>query len=118
MAGALIRIACTELWPDGDGFPWTTLGVNIFGALLLGFAAQATLGDDPLRSWRMPLVGTGFCGALTTFSGLCIGSLDLIDGGHTATALAYLGISLLLGIGAAIIGGRAASAAAPERRGS
>jgi len=109
MAGALIRIACLELWPIGEGLPWTTLGVNLFGALLLGFAAQATLSDDPSDSWRLPLVGTGFCGALTTFSGMCLESLDLIDGGHWAVALAYLSISLVLGIAAAVLGGSAAN---------
>ena len=40
------------------GFPWGTLAVNVAGAFLLGL-----LGRDDV------VLGAGFCGALTTFSG-------------------------------------------------
>lgn len=48
-------------------FPWGTLTVNAAGSLLLGVTAGALAGTDG-HSWVLALVGTGFCGALTTFS--------------------------------------------------
>lgn len=105
--GALARIAVLEAFPPGDGFPWQTLAVNLVGAALLGGAAAATLGDDPLSGWRLPLVGTGFCGALTTFSGLCLDLLDLLDRGQATTAIAYVCISVVLGLAVAVLAAKA-----------
>jgi CrcB protein len=48
-------------------FPWGTLTVNAVGSLVLGVTAGALAGS-PGNSWVLPLVGTGLCGALTTFS--------------------------------------------------
>lgn len=45
--------------------PWGTLTVNVTGSLLLGFVAGA---GTALPGWVGGLVGTGFCGALTTYS--------------------------------------------------
>jgi len=103
-AGALVRIACVQAWPTGSGMPWSTLAVNLAGALVLGFAAELTLADNPAAAWRLPLVGTGFCGALTTFSGICFETLDLIDRGSAGTAAIYLAASVMLGLGAARVG--------------
>ena len=47
----------------GGGFPWGTLAANVTGSFLLGFLiARQT---SPIF---IALVGTGFCGALTTYS--------------------------------------------------
>ena len=112
--GALGRIGVYELFPVGTGMPWSTLAVNVGGALALGVIATVTLTDDPLTGWRMPLLGTGFCGALTTFSGLCWEMLDLIDRGHSGTALLYVSLSVVLGLAAAIAGSRLASSVGEE----
>jgi CrcB protein len=48
-------------------FPWGTLTVNAAGSLVLGVTAGALAGS-PGHSWILALVGTGLCGALTTFS--------------------------------------------------
>jgi len=111
--GTVVRIGLYELLPVGSDLPWATLAVNVAGAFALGALAAATLGDDPLSGWRMPLLGTGLCGALTTFSGLCWEMLDLIDRGRAGTALAYVSLSLVLGVAAAVAGGRLASARDP-----
>lgn len=112
-AGALVRIACVQAWPAGSGVPWSTMCVNLAGAFVLGFAAELTVTDDPASAWRLPLVGTGFCGALTTFSGICFESLDLIDRGAAGTAALYLTASVVLGLATAWLG---VSVAAAGRR--
>jgi fluoride exporter len=48
-------------------FPWGTLTVNAVGSAVLGLTAGALAGG-PSPGWVLPLVGTGLCGALTTFS--------------------------------------------------
>ncbi|HYN29140.1 MAG TPA: fluoride efflux transporter CrcB [Dermatophilaceae bacterium] len=53
--------------PHDSVLPWGTLTVNVSGSLLLGLVAGAvTAGGAP--SWLLALLGTGLCGALTTFS--------------------------------------------------
>jgi fluoride exporter len=44
-------------------FPWGTLTVNVAGSLLLGFLIGL-----PVDRHLQALLGTGFCGALTTYS--------------------------------------------------
>jgi CrcB protein len=48
-------------------FPWGTLAVNVAGSLLFGGLASA-VATGAAPTWLLSLVGTGFCGALTTFS--------------------------------------------------
>lgn len=48
-----------------QAFPVATLGVNIVGSFILGLVVSA----PPL--WHAA-IGTGFCGALTTFSGVSL----------------------------------------------
>ena len=62
-----------------------------------------------------PLLGTGFCGAFTTFSSVVVTTDLLLAHGHAGTALAYLGASIGGGLAAALLGlvaGRALAAAA------
>jgi len=57
--------------------------------------------------WR-PFVGTGFCGALTTFSTFQVQLVELGDDGHVALAAAYLAVSVAVGLAAATAGARLA----------
>lgn len=94
VAGALSRAGVAEaLPPDSGEWPWATFVVNLAGAALLGWVVVRA------PRWR-PLVGTGFCGALTTFSALQLELLELLDADHVALAAAYAGASLGLGFAA------------------
>jgi len=64
MAGALVRVALR----DRFGRPATT-AVNLLGSFLLGLVIAGGLGDDATA-----IIGTGFCGSLTTMSGLVVDS--------------------------------------------
>ncbi|NUP20109.1 MAG: fluoride efflux transporter CrcB [Streptomyces sp.] len=79
-------------------FPWGTLTVNLIGSLLLGLL----LATAPPA--LLALAGTGFCGALTTFSTFGFETLRLLEEGSLAEAgLNALG-SLAAGIAAALGG--------------
>lgn len=97
-AGALARVALAELLPStGASWPWATFIANIAGAFLLGGLAIRPRAGLPL-SYGAPLLGTGFCGALTTFSTLQLETLRMIDSGRILLAVAYVGASVVAGL--------------------
>ncbi len=80
-------------------FPWATLLVNVVGSFLLGFLTA--LPADPATA---ALLGTGFCGALTTYSTFSYETLRLARAGARGRALAYVLASVTLGVAAAMAG--------------
>jgi CrcB protein len=100
--GTLARAGLAEALPVHPGtWPWATFLVNIAGTVILGWVVIAR------QQWR-PLVGTGFCGALTTFSTFQVQLVELGDDGHVALAAAYLAVSVACGLAAAAVGARLA----------
>jgi fluoride exporter len=102
--GGAVRYAVTTAWPAPAGrFPWATLAVNTAGAFLLGgivvFAAELL----PSRYLR-PLLGTGFCGALTTFSSVVVSTDQLVAHRHPGTGAVYVVATVGAGLGAAASG--------------
>lgn len=90
-------------------FPWGTFTVNVVGSLILGVTAAAVSALGP-PAWVLGLVGTGFCGALTTFSTFGFETIRLLEEGSVHTAVANCAASLTFGM-AACAGGYAAAAA-------
>jgi len=76
-------------------FPWGTFTVNAVGSLVLGVVAGAVSGGAP--AWLLTLVGTGFCGALTTFSTFGFETVRLVEEGSVLEAFLNVGVSLLVG---------------------
>jgi CrcB protein len=98
--GALVRAGLAEWLPHRSGeWPWATFAANLLGAALLGWAVTRLQERMPLTAYRRPLIGTGFCGALTTFSTLQLELFDLLDDGYVALAFAYAAASLAAGFG-------------------
>ncbi len=52
----------------------------------------------PLSSYRRPLLGTGFCGGLTTFSTMQVETLAMIEHRHYGLAAGYIGASVTVGL--------------------
>jgi CrcB protein len=99
MVGAVARAGLARALPwSGHGWPWSTFTVNVVGTLLLGYFVTRLQERLPPSTFRRPLLGTGFCGALTTFSTLQIELIELARHGEAALAAAYLGASIAAGL--------------------
>ncbi len=90
--GAPLRF-CIASWLDAE-VPWGTFTVNVVGSLLLGFLSALALGGHTAA-----LLGTGFCGGLTTYSAFAVQSARLGRRG-----LAYAVLTILVSLGAAALG--------------
>ena len=67
--GALARAGLGRAVPVHDGqWPWPTFVVNVVAALALGYFTTRLLERLPPSTYRRPLLGTGICGGLSTFS--------------------------------------------------
>lgn len=83
----------------GTGFPWGTLTVNLFGSFLLGLLAGWPAGPGPAA-----LAGTGFCGALTTYSTFGYETLRLLEEDARLLAAANVLGSVLAGLVSGLLG--------------
>jgi CrcB protein len=99
--GAIARALMVDALPhDAGEWPWATFVVNVAGAFALGYFTTRLQERLPLSSYRRPFLGTGFCGALTTFSTMQVELLVMLDGGHVALAAAYASVSVIAGFAA------------------
>lgn len=98
--GAVIRAYISKrLNASIPKFPYGTLIVNLLGSFLLGWL----VGHEVKDFWLL-LLGIGFCGSFTTFSTLQWEAVQLFQLKNRSKMFLYLGITYILGIGAATIG--------------
>lgn len=111
--GTLVRYL-VDVGVDASSFPWHTLIVNVVGC---GLLAIVTRPDQPKTQQRV--LGTGFCGGLTTFSTLSVEVVSMIDDGSIGTAAVYLAASVITGLAAYVaVRTITASDAGPRRPGA
>lgn len=84
-------------------FPWGTFVVNAAGSLVLGLLTGAANAGG-LGNGVMALLGTGLCGAFTTYSTFSYETLRLAERGWRFLAAANVAASLLVGLGAVVLG--------------
>ncbi len=84
-------------------FPWGTFTVNVIGSLVLGVLTGLTLAGSGGSDLRL-LLGTGFCGALTTYSTFSFETVRLIEQRARFFAVANLLGTLVAGLGSAVLG--------------
>lgn len=97
-AGAALRVGLSSAFSTPAGsWPWVTFTINVVGAFLLGYFITRLQERLPLSTYRRPFLGTGFCGAFTTFSTLQIELLKMLERGDWGLAVAYAGASVLAG---------------------
>lgn len=99
--GAVARVLLARnVAGDAPGWPWATFIANVAGAFLLGYFATRLQERLPLSRYRRPLLGTGLCGAFTTFSTFQVELLRMVDDGRTALAVGYAAASIVAGFAA------------------
>ncbi len=84
-------------------FPWGTFLVNVSGCLILGLVTGAAA-QGAASSHLQLLLGTGLCGALTTYSTFSYETLRLAETGSGLYAVANIAGSVTAGLGAAFVG--------------
>ena len=96
--GALLRVwlGVTFATAAGD-WPWTTFLINITGSFALGYIATRLQERLPKSTYLRPLLGTGFCGAYTTFSTMQVEILRMLDRDRYGLAIAYALTSIVCG---------------------
>jgi CrcB protein len=98
-AGAVARAEVAAALPAAPGtWPWATFLVNVVGAVALGYFATRLQERLPLSAYRRPLLGTGLCGGLTTFSTLQLELLRMLDAGRYGLAVGYALGSIAAGL--------------------
>lgn len=104
-AGALARGGLAETFPAPAGeWPWGTFVANQLGAFLLAWlSTEFAESVVPTRFWR-PLVGTGLCGALTTFSAFQVETIELARHARPGLAATYAFVSIAVGMACAVAG--------------
>jgi CrcB protein len=83
--------------------PWGTFTVNVVGSLVLGAVAAGVV-QAGLPGWVLTVVGTGFCGALTTFSTFGFETVRLIEDGAWLEAGLNAVLGLVVGFAAVSLG--------------
>lgn len=111
LIGGGIGAGCREVLsrevPNLDGVPVVVSVVNLIGAFLLGLLYEGLTRVDPgptRTSQLKALLGTGFCGGLTTYSSLATDTAVLLDDSRFGVALAYALGTVVIGAGATIVG--------------
>lgn len=101
--GSMLRYA-GSLLIGSKIFPYATLSVNIIGSFIIGVIFALCIKEDVvLNNWKL-FVATGICGGFTTFSAFSLENMGLLQSGKYGMALTYIGLSILLGIGATFLG--------------
>jgi len=83
--------------------PWGTFVINITGSLLLGLLTGLTLAGH-LSPTGKALLGTGFCGAYTTFSTFTFETIRMVEDGRFLEATGNVAVSVAIGVAAAASG--------------
>src|SRR3954447_3406429 len=103
--GAVARAALVEVLPAGGArWPWATFVANIAGAFLIGIFARRFYPRPGASLYALPLLGIGFCGALTTFATMQLELLRMLDAGRAGLALVYALTSVAAGFVAVAAG--------------
>ena len=97
--GTLARAGLSALTVDDPTrWPWPTFVVNIVGAFLVGYFTTRLLERLPVSSYRRPLLGTGVCGGLTTFSTMHVELVRMLERHHYGLAVGYTATSIVAGL--------------------
>jgi CrcB protein len=107
--GALARTGAVIAFGDpARAWPWSIFVINVTGAFALGYVAARPPLRLPRGIYAAALLGTGFCGALTTFSTMMLELLQMLDAGRLGLAALYAAASITGGLAAIALATRLA----------
>jgi CrcB protein len=99
--GTLARAALANAFPhSATSWPWPTFAVNVVAAFLLGYFVTRLQERLPLSSYQRPLLGTGICGGLSTFSTMEVEILKMLSAHAYGLAAGYAVASVAAGYAA------------------
>ncbi|EAD4823889.1 fluoride efflux transporter CrcB, partial [Listeria monocytogenes] len=101
--GGMTRWIISSLF-TAQGFPFTTLAINLSGCFLLAFIVQGIANFSFFSKDLITGLGTGFVGSYTTFSTFTIESIHFLQEGNIQYFIIYLTVSLFGGLLAARLG--------------
>ncbi|WP_282689829.1 MULTISPECIES: CrcB family protein [unclassified Streptomyces] len=103
--GAVARFGAAQAWPIAtNSLPFTTLGVNAAGCLMIGIFLVAVTEIFSAHPLLRPFFGTGVLGGFTTFSTFCVDIERLVTGGRAGIALTYLAATAVAAVAAVSVG--------------
>lgn len=113
LIGTELRYGAGLVFPEAAGtIPWTTLVINIVGSFVLAALTTVWIARPKTAFWLRAGLGPGLLGSFTTFSAVVFSIDQQFRGGLHAGWLVYLGLSLVLGLGAAAAGWKTGKALA------
>ena len=102
--GALARFYLSGLLPTYKDFPVGTLLVNSIASFILGYLYGLLFwGINVTPEWRL-FLGTGFCGALSTFSTFSYETFSLLREGEYVLAVLNVLANVFVTLGLVFLG--------------
>lgn len=98
MVGAVLRVWVGQQFTStAPHWPWATFIINVTGSAALAYFATRLQERLPLSTYRRPFLGTGFCGAYTTFSTMQVEILKMLEHNRYGLAVGYAAASIVAG---------------------
>jgi CrcB protein len=105
IVGALARTGLAQAFPDdARGWPWAIFAINVAGAFMLGYFVTRLAERLPTSAYKRPFLGTGLCGALTTFSTVQLELFTMVQTHEWALAIGYAAATLVASFTAVTLG--------------
>lgn len=107
MSGTLARYGLAEVLARPAGLPLGIFLINVTGVFALGLLLETLArrgADEGRRRAVRLLLGTGFLGGFTTYSALAVDSVLLLGAGRVIEGMAYVTVSVLIGLAATTAG--------------
>jgi CrcB protein len=118
LLGTELRYGLGLAFPDAPGsVPWATLWINVAGSFVLATLTTVWMARPETAFWLRAGLGPGLLGSFTTFSAVVFSVDQLARAGGHLVGVAYLALSVLLGLAAAGVGWRFGRMAARRRHG-